>query len=350
MRTSLLVVLLTIVAIATLVPAAPTLAWDDAECQDWFDSGNGVHPHCKVCPNGDVVQKNTRCPEPPQYETCSETVVVYGDWNEWHDNGDGREVRERTVTHVDKRDNNHVCSERTEKQYRDKPEEPPLCEVHPEAEECLPPVEPTLPPVVEEEAGPPVRGFVCVDGPQGLWKDFDEVQNGQILEHYGSYYRVVITNNGVDNIYSCEPVHAVATATPCPTCPEEALCEGVGITRYWHANRNEYRYQVLTSTGQLYRDLTLQQAYRTFGSEVTVFEACGVCMQGNTRVVAGVTQVMYGYGHNQSEAENLFLTMGYSPEDAEQMAQNLAHAFYVNRTTVDASMDHIWVPISELQS
>lgn len=81
MRTSLLVLLI-IVAVATLVPVAPTLAWDDAECQDWFDAGNGVHPHCKVCPNGDVVQKNTRCPEPPQYETCSETITIYGDWSD----------------------------------------------------------------------------------------------------------------------------------------------------------------------------------------------------------------------------------------------------------------------------
>ena len=49
---------------------------------------------------------------------CENTIRVEGPWSQWQDNGDGREVRSRTVTYVDVNDNNVICSEEVEYEYR----------------------------------------------------------------------------------------------------------------------------------------------------------------------------------------------------------------------------------------
>jgi hypothetical protein len=139
----------------------------------------------------------------------------------------------------------------------------------------------------------------------------------------------------------------------CPTCPDTALCEGVGITRYWSAGRNGYRYQVIKADGTpAIRDLTLEQAYVEFGSEMTPYEACGgTCMNaGRTRTNSETQkqEVMFGYGDNVTEAKNLFLSMGYDDVTAQQMAVKLMQKFDHQRTMVNASLDNIWVVVSDL--
>lgn len=53
-----------IALIVSAIFASPASAWNDAQCQAWWDQYGEVHPDCKKCPDGSVIAKRSHCSEP----------------------------------------------------------------------------------------------------------------------------------------------------------------------------------------------------------------------------------------------------------------------------------------------
>lgn len=196
--------------ITLVVVAVPALAGDhpSEDCckqtiaiygdwSDWWSDGDREYRVRTIT----VVDKFDRSYICDQYEdkqyrdkpvkVCRNTIEIIGEWSNWQtDSESGRIFRERTVTVVDARNHEHICSQRTEKEWKDAP--------------VVDPDPPIRREIVRRHNGWGPRTFAC---PYGTGNILDRMSwnAGDEYEFFGTVYIItVIENESGDQVWSCD--------------------------------------------------------------------------------------------------------------------------------------------------